>query len=76
MNVYFAQNYVTKIVAPPGWESLGCIAEGTQGRALVSAELQSDSMTIDMCLNFCSSRGFGMAGLVSYSPLRPSLLDS
>ncbi|GHJ85743.1 hypothetical protein NliqN6_2145 [Naganishia liquefaciens] len=63
MNVYFARDYVTKIVAPPGWESLGCIAEGTQGRALVSAELQSDSMTIDMCLNFCSSRGFGMAGL-------------
>jgi hypothetical protein len=64
MNVYYAQNYVTKIVSPPGWESLGCIAEGTQGRALISARIDSDSMTIDMCLNYCASEGYGMAGLV------------
>lgn len=64
MNVYYAKNYVTKIVAPQGWESLGCIAEGTQGRALISARIDSDSMTIDMCLNYCASEGYGMAGLV------------
>ncbi|KAJ9127841.1 hypothetical protein QFC24_000125 [Naganishia onofrii] len=46
-----------------GWESLGCIAEGTQGRALISAQWESDSMTIGACLSYCSTRGYGMAGL-------------
>jgi hypothetical protein len=63
LSVYYAQNYVSKLVLPKGWESLGCIAEGNQGRALISAQMDSDSMTIDMCLNFCASKGFGMAGL-------------
>ncbi|KAJ9115652.1 hypothetical protein QFC20_000979 [Naganishia adeliensis] len=63
LNVYYSKNYVSKLVLPKGWESLGCIAEGNQGRALISAQMDSDSMTIDMCLNYCSSKGFGMAGL-------------
>lgn len=63
LNVYYSKNYVSKLVLPKGWESLGCIAEENQGRALISAQMDSDSMTIDMCLNYCSSKGFGMAGL-------------
>jgi hypothetical protein len=65
LSVYYQQDFVSKTVLPKGWESLGCIAEGNQGRALISAQMDSDSMTIDMCLNYCSSKGFGMAGLVS-----------
>ncbi|KAJ9108792.1 hypothetical protein QFC21_000112 [Naganishia friedmannii] len=63
LSVYFNSGYVSKLVLPTGWQSLGCIAEGTQGRALISAQWESDSMTIEACLTYCSTRGYGMAGL-------------
>jgi len=50
---------------PSGWSvaSTSCIAEGTTGRALQGASTASGSMTPQMCLNFCSSKGYPYAGI-------------
>lgn len=48
-----------------GWSvaSTVCLAEGTSGRALAGASTASGSMTINMCLDFCQSKGFQYAGI-------------
>ncbi|EJF58364.1 WSC-domain-containing protein [Dichomitus squalens LYAD-421 SS1] len=47
---------------PTGWTELGCIAEGTSGRALTGASTTSPNMTRAVCAGFCASRGFSLAG--------------
>jgi hypothetical protein len=46
-----------------GWADLGCIAEGTNGRALTGASTTSPNMTRNFCANFCASKGFSLAGV-------------
>lgn len=47
-----------------GWTSLGCVAEASSGRALTGYWQQSvGSLTIQSCLNTCSSMGYLYAGL-------------
>ncbi|PSR71455.1 hypothetical protein PHLCEN_2v12722 [Hermanssonia centrifuga] len=49
-----------------GWTQLGCIAEGSTGRALSSASTTSPVMTRPFCANFCANLGYPYAG-VEYS---------
>ena len=47
----------------PGWTDLGCIAEGTNGRALTGASTTSPNMTRNFCAAFCGDKGFTLAGV-------------
>lgn len=46
-----------------GWTDVGCIAEGTSGRALTGASTTSPNMTRSFCSNFCQTKGFSIAGI-------------
>ncbi|KAI1789214.1 WSC-domain-containing protein [Ganoderma leucocontextum] len=48
---------------PDGWNEIGCIAEGTNGRALTGASTTSPNMTRALCADFCASKGFPLAGV-------------
>ena len=48
---------------PNGWNEIGCIAEGTNGRALTGASTTSPNMTRALCADFCASKGFSLAGV-------------
>lgn len=52
-------------VAPitTGWADLGCIAEGTNGRALSAYSTTSPNMTANLCIGICASKGYKMAGV-------------
>ncbi|EKM57698.1 uncharacterized protein PHACADRAFT_251488 [Phanerochaete carnosa HHB-10118-sp] len=47
----------------PGWTDVGCIAEGTNGRALTGASTTSPNMTVNFCAGFCGSKGYTYAGV-------------
>lgn len=47
---------------PSGWSDLGCIAEGTTGRALTGATVVASNMTKAFCSAACGSQGFIYAG--------------
>lgn len=47
---------------PSGWSDVGCIVEGTSGRALTGASTTDPAMTKAMCASFCDSKGFSYAG--------------
>ncbi|GJE85352.1 DUF1996 and WSC domain-containing protein [Phanerochaete sordida] len=47
----------------PGWSDLGCIAEGTSGRALTGASTTSPNMTLNACAAYCGAGGFAFAGV-------------
>ncbi|KAI0709314.1 hypothetical protein C8Q76DRAFT_105863 [Earliella scabrosa] len=51
---------------PGNWSEVGCIAEGTTGRALTGASTTAPNMTRAMCASFCQAKGFALAG-VEYS---------
>ncbi|KAM5543649.1 hypothetical protein V8D89_002900 [Ganoderma adspersum] len=48
---------------PSGWTEFGCIAEGTNGRALTGASTTATNMTRGVCAAFCASQGFTLAGV-------------
>lgn len=48
---------------PSGWTDLGCIAEGTNGRALTNASLHGSNMTKAVCVASCADAGFMYAGV-------------
>ncbi|KAI8974791.1 WSC-domain-containing protein [Trametes punicea] len=47
---------------PEGWTGVGCIAEGTSGRALAALTMSAPNMTKELCASFCGSHGFTLAG--------------
>lgn len=47
---------------PSGWTEIGCIAEGTSGRALTNASIQGNNMTKAVCSATCADMGFTYAG--------------
>ncbi len=54
----------TQETIPNNYTLIGCIAEGTSGRALKgSSKVDMTSMTLGACVNFCSSGGFAYAGV-------------
>ncbi|KAI0367419.1 WSC-domain-containing protein [Pilatotrama ljubarskyi] len=48
---------------PSGWSELGCIAEGTSGRALPALTMKDPGMTKAMCASYCGSHGYKLAGV-------------
>ncbi|KAI0628684.1 WSC-domain-containing protein [Trametes polyzona] len=48
---------------PSGWTELGCIAEGTSGRALPALTMKDPAMTKAKCASYCGSHGFKFAGV-------------
>ncbi|TBU27990.1 hypothetical protein BD311DRAFT_664324 [Dichomitus squalens] len=52
-----------QIPLPTNWSEVGCIVEGTNGRALVGASTTSPNMTRASCASFCQSQGFALAGV-------------
>ena len=48
---------------PAGWSVVGCIAEGTTGRALSAAQTVESNMTRALCAGWCGGRGFTLAGV-------------
>ncbi|KAI0754011.1 hypothetical protein C8Q80DRAFT_1093669 [Daedaleopsis nitida] len=52
-----------QVPLPDGWSELGCIAEGTSGRALTGASTKAADMTRASCASFCSSKGFKLAAV-------------
>ncbi|KAI0353830.1 WSC-domain-containing protein [Trametes cingulata] len=47
---------------PGGWTEVGCIAEGTSGRALSALSMSAPNMTKGVCAAFCASHNFTLAG--------------
>lgn len=53
-NYTFSGGYTTtSSVLPTGWSNLGCIAEASSGRALVSANTNAANMTLAVCAAYC-----------------------
>lgn len=51
-------------VIPTDYSYVGCIAEGSTGRALTGASwISSTAMTRGACVSFCSDKGFAYAGV-------------
>ncbi|WWD22710.1 hypothetical protein CI109_107203 [Kwoniella shandongensis] len=48
---------------PAGWSSNGCMTEATNARALSGYSFASGSMTQDLCMQTCRSKGFNFAGI-------------
>lgn len=47
-----------------GWTQIGCIAEGTNGRALTGASFtDANNMTPNVCASYCGGKGFKYAGI-------------
>jgi hypothetical protein len=50
-------------VIPTGYNYVGCIAEGSSGRALTGKSISNANMTRGACVSFCQSFGFPLAGV-------------
>ena len=48
---------------PSGWAYDGCYVDGAQGRILSVQQPDSDSLTIESCINTCTTNGYSVAGL-------------
>ncbi|KAF2015096.1 WSC-domain-containing protein [Aaosphaeria arxii CBS 175.79] len=64
----------TKVIGPPKtnyvdltsskqWEYVGCGKDNIDGRAFTGESTSSDDMTVEKCVDFCSSNGFSYAGV-------------
>ena len=59
-----AITYTTSLsIIPNGYANVGCIAEGTSGRALTGASFAAANMTRGACVSFCQSYGYPLAGV-------------
>ena len=68
--------YVQAIQAlPTGWSELGCIAEGTSGRALTNASYTGTNMTKSVCSAMCANGGYQLAG-TEFGNVRACLINS
>ncbi|KAI0694215.1 WSC-domain-containing protein [Cytidiella melzeri] len=56
-----------KSTLPSGWTEVGCIAEGTTGRALSAASTINSTMTKPLCANYCDALGYQYAGVEYYT---------
>ncbi|WVW81296.1 hypothetical protein I302_103287 [Kwoniella bestiolae CBS 10118] len=48
---------------PTGWSSNGCYTEGSGSRALTGYSFATSSMTQELCMTTCQSKGFAIAGI-------------
>ncbi|CAE6341846.1 unnamed protein product [Rhizoctonia solani] len=47
---------------PSGWAYKSCVREPSSGRTLTGYSFTSSSMTVDMCVSACATRGYSLAG--------------
>ncbi|PPQ70232.1 hypothetical protein CVT24_013090 [Panaeolus cyanescens] len=47
---------------PPEWQARQCYRDSAGNRALQAASFTSDSMTRELCNDFCGERGYALAG--------------
>ncbi|KAI1841627.1 hypothetical protein JX266_012180 [Neoarthrinium moseri] len=48
---------------PAPWSYKGCYSEGTSGRAFLNQQPDSQTLTIESCVNACIGLGYGVAGM-------------
>ena len=48
---------------PDGYSEVGCIAEGTSGRALTALSWTASNMTRGACVSYCQANGYPLAGI-------------
>ncbi|KAF8738930.1 Copper radical oxidase, partial [Rhizoctonia solani] len=49
-------------VLPSGWTYKSCVREPSSGRTLTGYSFTSSSMTVDLCVSACATRGYSLAG--------------
>ncbi|ODN89698.1 WSC domain-containing protein [Cryptococcus wingfieldii CBS 7118] len=52
-----------KSTIPDGYTEVGCMAEGTSGRALTGASFSATNMTRGICVQWCEDQGYPLAGM-------------
>lgn len=53
----------TIVPGAAGYSHIGCYTEATSGRALGGKSLATDTLTVPMCIDFCSTNNFPYAGV-------------
>jgi len=56
------QNYFSDLTSSLKWSYVGCGTDNYYNRILTGASESNDNMTVENCVNFCSSKGFSIAG--------------
>ena len=54
--------YSPQSTIPTGYTEVGCIAEGSSGRALTAVSFSGPNMTRAVCVAYCQSFGYPLAG--------------
>ena len=55
--------YFTDLTTSKGWSYLGCGVDDYYNRLLTGASQDVPTMTVETCVDFCSGKGFSIAGL-------------
>ncbi|KAF2426326.1 WSC-domain-containing protein [Tothia fuscella] len=65
LSIWRNEKYKPVQVVPSAgnYVSQGCYNEASTGRALSGASLLNASMTVEVCVGYCSSKGYGFAGV-------------
>lgn len=50
------------VTIPTGWQYIGCVTEGTSGRALGGYSTSAGNLTNEMCMAACQTKGYTLAG--------------
>jgi hypothetical protein len=74
LNLWNNPSLYPSISYPAGWSSYGCMTEATSGRALSKYSFSSSSMTPQLCMTTCQSKGYSLAG-TEYSQVSKSLAE-
>ncbi|KAF2835437.1 WSC domain-containing protein [Patellaria atrata CBS 101060] len=59
----FAESFFTDITVTKQWMYAGCGTDDNGDRTLQGADTRKPDMTVEKCIDFCSGKGFRIAGL-------------
>lgn len=48
---------------PTGWKYTGCYEDQTNGRIMLYEQADNQQLTVESCVQLCSSMGYSVAGL-------------
>jgi len=57
------ETYFTDLTVSKKWEYAGCGTDSIVARVLTGDHESNDKMTVETCVDYCSSKGFSVAGL-------------
>ena len=57
------ETYFTDLTVSKKWEYAGCGTDSITARVLVGDHESNDQMTVETCVDYCTSKGFSVAGL-------------